>query len=162
MKNDVITLAHGGGGTKTHTIINSIIIKNLGNPLLNALDDSASITLSSKDIAFTTDSYVVNPLFFPGGNIGNLAVCGTMNDLSMQGAIPTFLSLSLGLIVTPITWILWEFYRIPAVPFDVPLWYSILTSILGFIILCWTMHLVNLLAKVHGNMTRALLLKRSK
>ncbi|MDD5746000.1 MAG: hydrogenase expression/formation protein HypE [Candidatus Omnitrophica bacterium] len=75
-------------------LINSLILKNFGNPILNRLDDSAVLPLKTgnKRLAFTTDSFVVNPVFFPGGDIGTLAVCGTVNDLSMVGARPLFLS----------------------------------------------------------------------
>ena len=87
-----ILLAHGSGGKFSHQLIDELIIKNLGNPILNALDDSA--VLNKRKLAFTTDSFVVEPLFFPGGDIGKLAVFGTVNDLSMVGAKPLSLSLS--------------------------------------------------------------------
>jgi len=91
---DKILLAHGSGGKLTHDLIKNLLLKELGNPCLNLLDDAATFTLNGR-IAFTTDSYVVSPLFFPGGDIGKLAVCGTVNDLSMVGAIPKYVSLSL-------------------------------------------------------------------
>jgi hydrogenase expression/formation protein HypE len=91
---DKILLAHGSGGKLSHDLIKDLLLKELGNPCLNLLDDSASFTLNGR-IAFTTDSYVVSPLFFPGGDIGKLAVCGTVNDLSMVGAVPKYVSLSL-------------------------------------------------------------------
>ncbi len=69
------------------------MVKSLSNPLLDKLDDSAVFDLSGR-LAFTTDSYVVSPIFFPGGNIGKLAVCGTVNDLAMSGARPLYLSLA--------------------------------------------------------------------
>jgi hydrogenase expression/formation protein HypE len=93
--NDRILLAHGSGGRLSHDLIKNIILSTLSNPILDKLDDSAVFKLdNSGRLAFTTDSYVVSPLFFPGGDIGRLAVCGTVNDLSMNGAIPLYLSLS--------------------------------------------------------------------
>ena len=92
---DRILLAHGSGGKLSHDLIEKSFVSTLGNPTLNKLDDSAVFELSSGGrLAFTTDSYVVSPIFFPGGDIGKLAVCGTVNDLSMSGAIPLYLSLS--------------------------------------------------------------------
>lgn len=93
--NDVILLAHGGGGVRTQALIRGIILRRLGNPILDKLDDSACLTIPESELAFTTDSYVVNPIFFPGGDIGKLAACGTINDLAMQGAEPRYLSLGL-------------------------------------------------------------------
>ena len=90
-----VLLGHGSGGKLTHQLVESLFLSQLANPILNTLDDSAVCSLrdSQKDrIAFTTDSYVVKPLFFPGGDIGRLAVCGTVNDLSMVGATPLYLS----------------------------------------------------------------------
>lgn len=92
-----ITLAHGAGGRSTHALIEAMITPRLANPLLAPLADSAVLELGDERLAFTTDSYVVKPLFFPGGDIGELAVNGTINDLAMAGARP--LALSLGLIV---------------------------------------------------------------
>jgi hydrogenase expression/formation protein HypE len=91
---ETIILAHGSGGKLSHDLVGKAIVPFLKNPLLDKLDDSAVFDLEGR-IAFTTDSYVVSPLFFPGGDIGKLAVCGTVNDLSMVGATPKFLSLSL-------------------------------------------------------------------
>lgn len=91
---DPILLAHGSGGKLSHDIIEKNLLPQLTNPLLARLDDSAVFDLSGR-LAFTTDSYVVNPIFFPGGDIGKLAVCGTVNDLAMCGATPLYLSLSL-------------------------------------------------------------------
>ncbi|WAC06537.1 MAG: hydrogenase expression/formation protein HypE [Thermodesulfobacteriota bacterium] len=91
---DRIILAHGSGGKLSHDLIKDLLLRELGNPCLNLLDDAATLTLNGR-LAFTTDSYVVSPLFFPGGDIGKLAVCGTVNDLSMVGAIPKYVSLSL-------------------------------------------------------------------
>jgi hydrogenase expression/formation protein HypE len=91
---DRILLAHGSGGKLSHDLIKNLMLHELGNPCLNLLDDAATLTFNGR-IAFTTDSYVISPLFFPGGDIGKLAVCGTVNDLSMVGAIPKYVSLSL-------------------------------------------------------------------
>ncbi len=90
---DRILLAHGSGGRLAHELIENVLVKPLSNPLLDRLDDSAVVPFSGR-LAFTTDSYVVNPIFFPGGDIGKLAVCGTVNDLSMVGATPLYLSLA--------------------------------------------------------------------
>jgi hydrogenase expression/formation protein HypE len=90
---DRILLAHGSGGRLAHDLIEKVLLKPLSNPLLDRLDDSAVVPFSGR-LAFTTDSYVVNPIFFPGGDIGKLAVCGTVNDLSMVGATPLYLSLA--------------------------------------------------------------------
>jgi len=95
MAEEKILLAHGSGGKLSHDLIRQIFLPQFSNPFLKPLDDSAKITNRRGPIAFTTDSYVVNPLFFPGGDIGRLAVCGTVNDLSMIGASPSYLSLSL-------------------------------------------------------------------
>ena len=95
MSDEKILLAHGSGGKLTHDLVKQIFLPWFKNPFLEPLDDSAKITNQHGSIAFTTDSYVVNPIFFPGGDIGRLAVCGTVNDLSMVGATPSYLSLSL-------------------------------------------------------------------
>ena len=89
-----IMLAHGSGGKLGHDLVEKNVIPALANPILDCLNDSAVVDLSGR-IAFTTDSYVVNPIFFPGGDIGRLAVCGTINDLSMSGASPLYISLAL-------------------------------------------------------------------
>ncbi len=88
-----ILLAHGSGGRLAHDLIEKVLLKPLSNPLLDRLDDAAVFSCGGR-LAFTTDSYVVNPIFFPGGDIGRLAVCGTVNDLSMVGASPLYLSLA--------------------------------------------------------------------
>ena len=88
-----ILLSHGSGGTLMHKLIDSLFMKELGNEILNEKKDSAILKIGNKKIAFTTDSYVVNPIFFPGGDIGSLAVYGTVNDLSVCGAKPLFISL---------------------------------------------------------------------
>ncbi len=91
---DKILLAHGSGGKLAHDLVEKSFVRALANPLLDKLDDSAVFDISGK-LAFTTDSYVVSPIFFPGGDIGKLAVCGTVNDLATSGAKPLYLSLSL-------------------------------------------------------------------
>ena len=90
---DSILLAHGSGGKLSHELVAKQFLPFLANPALNKLDDSAVFEASGR-MAFTTDGYVVNPIFFPGGDIGKLAVCGTVNDLAMNGARPLYLSLS--------------------------------------------------------------------
>ncbi|MFC1905847.1 hydrogenase expression/formation protein HypE [Chloroflexota bacterium] len=92
--NQTILLAHGSGSKLSHDLIEKNLLRPLRNKLLARLDDSAVFDLEGR-LAFTTDSYVVSPIFFPGGDIGKLAVCGTVNDLSMSGAKPLYLSLSL-------------------------------------------------------------------
>lgn len=93
MEHDVITMAHGAGGQLSHALMEEVVLPALGNTLLNVLHDGAVLPLTGRT-AFTTDSYVVQPHFFPGGSIGRLAVCGTVNDLSMTGAAPAYLSLA--------------------------------------------------------------------
>lgn len=90
---DVITLGHGSGGVLTHQLLDTGVFTILKNDLLNEQHDGAILNLNSR-VAFTTDSYVVTPIFFPGGNIGALAVNGSINDLAMCGAVPQYLSLS--------------------------------------------------------------------
>jgi len=90
---NTILLAHGSGGKMSHDLVQHNFLPLLSNPILNKLDDSAVFEFSGH-LAFTTDSYVVSPIFFPGGDIGKLAVCGTVNDLAMSGARPLYLSLS--------------------------------------------------------------------
>jgi len=87
-----ILLAHGSGGELSHELVTSLFVKAFHNPFLDRLDDGAVLRIEGKRWAFTTDSYVVTPIFFPGGDIGKLAVCGTLNDLSMSGAQPLYLS----------------------------------------------------------------------
>lgn len=87
-----ILLAHGGGGKLMHQLIEKIFVASFANPALSARHDSAVLNLNRNRIAFTTDSYVVKPLFFPGGDIGTLAVYGTVNDLAMSGARPLYIS----------------------------------------------------------------------
>jgi hydrogenase expression/formation protein HypE len=90
---DVITLGHGSGGILTHQLLNSGVFALLANPLLDEKHDGAVFEANGK-IAFSADSYVVSPIFFPGGNIGELAINGTVNDLAMCGAVAKYLSLS--------------------------------------------------------------------
>jgi hydrogenase expression/formation protein HypE len=94
-KHDTILLAHGGGGQLSDDLIREVILPSLQNETLAELADSAKLELTSTSVCFTTDSYVVKPLFFKGGDIGKLAVCGTVNDLAVAGARPVALSLSL-------------------------------------------------------------------
>ena len=89
---DHILLAHGNGGKFTSQLIETCFLPYFQDPLLNQLNDQAIFDLEGHRIAFTTDSFVVDPLFFPGGDIGKLAVCGTVNDLAVGGAIPLYLS----------------------------------------------------------------------
>lgn len=86
-----IDMSYGSGGKQTGNLINEVFLKHFNNKTLNRLEDAAVLNIGGK-IAYTTDSFVVTPLFFRGGNIGKLAVCGTVNDLSMMGAIPRFLT----------------------------------------------------------------------
>jgi hydrogenase expression/formation protein HypE len=89
---DVVTLAHGSGGSLTGALINDLFRRHFDNPFLAEAHDAARLPVLNGKPAFTTDSYVINPLLFPGGNIGKLAVCGTVNDLAMSGARPLYLS----------------------------------------------------------------------
>jgi hydrogenase expression/formation protein HypE len=93
--NQRIVLAHGAGGKMSRELMAGLILKHFPNPVLQRLEDSAVLDLSGGRWAFTTDSHVVQPLFFPGGDIGKLAVAGTVNDLICAGARPLYLSLSL-------------------------------------------------------------------
>jgi hydrogenase expression/formation protein HypE len=90
---DKITLAHGSGGRLSHELVKRYLQPKLSNPLLDKMDDSAVLDFQGR-LAFTTDSFVVNPIFFPGGDIGKLAICGTVNDLATSGARPLYLSLA--------------------------------------------------------------------
>ena len=100
LRDKTITMAHGGGGRAMRELIERLVVPAFANPLLAELEDQARIGLRGlaeigDRLAFTTDSYVVSPLFFSGGDIGKLAVCGTVNDLAMAGAVPLFLSCGL-------------------------------------------------------------------
>jgi len=90
-----IVLGHGSGGKLTHQLIHKMILPAFRNPLLESQHDGAVLSMNGARIAFSADSYVVHPIFFPGGTIGDLAVNGTVNDLSMCGARPEYLSVSL-------------------------------------------------------------------
>ena len=90
--NDTVLLGHGSGGKLSAELIRDVFLPILGNPALALLDDQAIVNVNGQRLAFTTDSFVVKPLFFPGGDIGSLAVHGTINDLAMGGAKPLFLS----------------------------------------------------------------------
>jgi len=92
MKSGKIFLDHGGGGKVSHDLIKETFLPQFNNPFLMELDDSAVFKLGNARLAFSTDSYVVDPIFFPGGNIGSLAIYGTVNDLAMRGARPLYLS----------------------------------------------------------------------
>ena len=85
-------LAHGGGGKLMHQLIGKLFLPAFRNPLLEAQHDASVFDVAGQRLAFTTDSYVVRPLFFPGGDLGSLAVHGTVNDLAMAGARPLYLS----------------------------------------------------------------------
>lgn len=89
---DIITLAHGSGGKLTHNLIHDIFVKHLSNDILSQGNDAARLELPSGRLAFTTDSFVITPVFFRGGDIGKLSVCGTVNDLAASGAKPLYLS----------------------------------------------------------------------
>jgi len=94
---DIITLAHGGGGKAMRDLIDDVFINEFSNPVLNALEDQARFSLADfaeygDRLAMTTDSYVIDPIFFPGGDIGKLSICGTVNDLAVGGATPLYLS----------------------------------------------------------------------
>jgi hydrogenase expression/formation protein HypE len=92
--NDTIRLGHGSGGRLSHDLIRDVFYKRFSNDLLDQRSDAACLPPVSGDLAFTTDGHVVQPLFFPGGSIGTLAVCGTVNDLAVTGARPRWLSAS--------------------------------------------------------------------
>ncbi|MEV7013747.1 hydrogenase expression/formation protein HypE [Streptosporangium sp. NPDC051022] len=92
VKEEHITMAHGAGGKATRSLIEAIFLEDFRNPLLEPMEDGAVLEAGSQRLAFTTDSYVVSPLFFPGGDIGDLAVNGTVNDLAVCGSRPLYLS----------------------------------------------------------------------
>ncbi|MBU8891711.1 MAG: hydrogenase expression/formation protein HypE [Bacteroidales bacterium] len=91
--NDFITLNHGSGGRASQDLIKNIFIKSFGDNK-TVLSDSAILNIPEDRIAFTTDSFVIDPIFFPGGDIGKLAVCGTVNDLAVSGAVPKYITAS--------------------------------------------------------------------
>ena len=95
--NDVVTMAHGSGGQAMQQLIETLFLQAFANRALNEREDQARLSLAELTalgdrLAFSTDSYVIDPIFFPGGNIGKLAVCGTVNDVAVSGAIPKYLS----------------------------------------------------------------------
>jgi len=92
LRDEVVTLAHGSGGKATRALVEGLFVEELGNPLLAPLADAALLDVNGSRLALTTDSYVVKPIFFPGGDIGELAVNGTVNDLAVSGARPLALS----------------------------------------------------------------------
>ena len=92
-----VKLGHGSGGRMTHELIESLFLKAFPNPALAPLEDAAEIRAGKERLAFTTDAYVVDPLEFPGADIGRIAVCGTVNDLAVKGARP--LAISAGFII---------------------------------------------------------------
>jgi hydrogenase expression/formation protein HypE len=92
--NKSVLLAHGSGGKLSHELVEKVLVPFLSNPVLGKMDDSAVFDIEGR-VAFTTDSFVVSPLFFPGGDIGKLSICGTINDLAVVGARPLYLSLAL-------------------------------------------------------------------
>ncbi|MCX6269470.1 MAG: hydrogenase expression/formation protein HypE [Bacteroidetes bacterium] len=89
-----ILLSHGNGGRMMHKLIENLFLRHFGNKILDEQTDAAILPVDGAEIAFTTDSFVIDPLFFPGGNIGKLAVCGTVNDLAVSGAVPRYISVS--------------------------------------------------------------------
>jgi hydrogenase expression/formation protein HypE len=92
VREERITMSHGSGGKATQTLIEAVFLDAFRNPLLEPLEDAAVVSVGSARLALTTDSYVVSPLFFPGGTIGDLAVNGTVNDLAVAGATPLYLT----------------------------------------------------------------------
>ena len=94
MQDTHITLAHGNGGRYMRELINELFARHLANDKLNVQVDAASLSLESREVIFTTDGFTVQPLEFPGGDIGSLAVHGTINDLAVAGAIPNYLALN--------------------------------------------------------------------
>ena len=92
MKNDKITLDHGAGGKLSHRLITGMMLPVFDNAILSQLHDGAVLDVGGKRLAFSTDTFTVDPIFFPGGSIGELAVNGTVNDIAMCGAMPRFLS----------------------------------------------------------------------
>jgi hydrogenase expression/formation protein HypE len=94
-REDKIMLSHGSGGQMMHKLIEDLFITHFNNPILSQQTDAALLSIDASEIAFTTDSFVIDPLFFPGGDIGKLSVCGTVNDLSVTGARPLYISVSM-------------------------------------------------------------------
>lgn len=94
-QNRSILLSHGNGGQLMHDLINDLFLRYFDNPILRLQSDAAILPETIGDMAFTTDSFVVDPVFFPGGDIGKLAICGTVNDLAVSGAVPLYLSVGM-------------------------------------------------------------------
>jgi hydrogenase expression/formation protein HypE len=92
VREERVTMSHGAGGKATQTLIEAVFLDAFRNPLLEPLEDAARLEIGESAVALTTDSFVVSPLFFPGGNIGDLAVNGTVNDLAVSGATPLYLT----------------------------------------------------------------------
>lgn len=92
--NKNILLGHGSGGQLSHELINNLFVKYFSNPILEEQTDAAVLEIEERFLSFTTDSFVVDPIFFPGGNIGKLAIAGTVNDIAVSGAKPLYLSTS--------------------------------------------------------------------
>lgn len=91
---DTITMAHGGGGKLTSQLIEQVFLKEFNNDILATMHDASVVEVNSNQIAVTTDSYIIKPVFFPGGDIGKLSICGTINDLLMSGALPKYITTS--------------------------------------------------------------------
>lgn len=94
MEHDTIQLAHGAGGRLSSDLIEKLFLPRFNNHILNKLEDQAVVNFKGKQLAFTTDSFVVDPIFFPGGDIGELAINGTVNDICMSGATPMYISVA--------------------------------------------------------------------
>lgn len=92
MRSDRILLAHGSGGTMMKELIEELFVAEFGDDVLRRMDDAAALPFPGSRLAFSTDTYVVHPLFFPGGDIGRLAICGTVNDVATSGATPLYIS----------------------------------------------------------------------
>ena len=92
MSSEVISLSHGSGGKVTNKLINNLFYKYFDNDILNQKNDSAVLPAINNKIAISTDSFVIKPIFFNGGDIGKLSICGTVNDISMSGATPIYIS----------------------------------------------------------------------
>lgn len=95
MKKNTILLDHGSGGKLSHRLITDLVLPIFDNAILSPLHDGAVLDMDGQRLAFSTDTFVVDPIFFPGGSIGDLAVNGTVNDLAMCGAEPLYLSVGL-------------------------------------------------------------------
>ena len=95
MKFDKILLDHGSGGKIAHRLTTDLLLPAFDNPVLGMLDDGATLSMADKRIAFSTDTYVVDPIFFPGGCIGDLAINGTVNDVAMCGGQPLYMSVGM-------------------------------------------------------------------